>query len=65
MEVSSNNLNLVILYQKYNQISNVIKLMQIFTFISVSTCLPAENMSEVPVHTMGCMGEYWYASIHS
>jgi hypothetical protein len=53
MEVLSNILNLVILHQKYNQISNVIKFMQIFMFISVCDCQPAENMGEVPVHTMG------------
>jgi len=56
MDISNYNLNLLILYQKYNQISNVIKFMQTFTFICVLTCLPAENRGEVPVH-MGHMGE--------
>jgi len=55
MEVSSYNLNLLILYQKYNPISNVTQCMQIFMFICMPSCLPAENKGEVPVH-MGHMG---------
>jgi len=56
MEVSSCNLNLLILYKKYNTISNVITFMQIFTFICLATHLPTENRGEVPVR-MGHMGE--------
>jgi hypothetical protein len=53
MEVSSYNLNLLILCQKYNQISDVIIFLQIFMFICEPTFLPLENWSEVPLH----MGE--------